>query len=93
MPLTVSVWVKVKPPGPVSVNTIFPVGLDPSREGRTVAERDAGCRKGNVRTSSSCKSWVGGHDIPFRSPKTPGVRRVQSLSPPIDADVRGVCAH
>ena len=29
MPLTLSVAVKEKPPGPFSMNTILPVGLDP----------------------------------------------------------------
>ena len=29
MPLTLSVWVKVKPPGPISVNMITPVGEYP----------------------------------------------------------------
>src|SRR5262249_6952185 len=32
-------------------------GIGSCRKGRTVAERDAGCRKGNVRTSRSCKGW------------------------------------
>ena len=76
MPLSVSVWKKKGPPGPVSVNVMDPVGLDAPE--RVPASLSAGAKSERVRVVG-CKSFGAPGDGRGREQRRARASREQHL--------------